>query len=56
MTYSEASTRLKEYCGHDDLLRAMERVQDQLKEGVHMDASVRAAYFTLMAGFTEMMG
>ena len=56
MTYSDAAKRLKEYCGTEDLLHAMERVRDQLDGGVRMDASVRAAFYTLMAGFTEMMG
>ena len=56
MSYSEAATRLKEYCGTDDLLNAMRRVQGQIEEGVRQGADVREAYYTLMAGMSRLVG
>jgi hypothetical protein len=56
MTYSEASTIVQAYT-KQPLLESLERIKGQMEDGVHIhDKQVRAAYYTLMAGFTELMG
>ena len=52
MTYAEASHIVQDYTG-DNLLESLEQIQIDLPDG-NTPSKVRAAYYTLMAGFTEM--
>ena len=57
MTYSEASKIVQDYTG-EPLLESLERIQDRLHEPsdcLIMSTKVKVAYYTLMAGFTELL-
>jgi len=55
MTHKEAMTIVTEYT-NDNLLESLERIQDMLNDGVQINTEVKVAYYTLMAGFTELLG
>jgi len=56
MTNEKAIQTVKDYTALD-LLEALELIQYRLKdEDVTVKKEVRVAYYTLMAGFTELLG
>jgi len=56
MTYTKATQIVQRYTGQP-LLESLERIQQAMNDDVHIhDKDVRIAYFTLMAGFTELLG
>lgn len=55
MTHNEAVGTVTEYT-NAGLLESLERIQTMLNDGVQIKTEVRVAYYTLMAGFTKLVG
>jgi len=55
MTHREAITYVTEYTG-ENVLESLEIIQEEIRDGRRLPTPVRTAYYTLMAGFTELLG
>lgn len=56
MTYTEASKIVQDYTG-EPLLESLERIQRRIdcEDDPIIKKEVRVAYYTLMAGFSELL-
>lgn len=55
MTHAQAIKIVTDYTD-DTLLESLERIQRMLNDGVQIRTEVRTAYYTLMAGFSDLLG